>query len=266
VPIGRSSVTLGWVPPGEAALLVVVGAVASGLNAVAGGGSLISFPTLMFVIRIPSAEKLANATNSVGLWPGSLAGGIGFKNLLSKTQHYLKTLFLPTLLGSICGAFLLLATTNQLFKEVIPGLILLASLLLFFQPKVKQFVLGRQKKLPETYGWILQFLVSVYGGYFGAGMGIMMLAAFALYMEGTIHELNAVKNWLGLIINFAASVVFIAKGMVVLWPALWIVIGSLIGGFVAARVSQRFNPEKLRIAIALYGFAMTAFFVYRALS
>lgn len=249
--------------PAEAALLVGVGAVASGLNAVAGGGSLISFPTLTVVVGLP--EKIANATNSVGLWPGSLAGGIGFKNLYSKTSRYLKVLFLPTLLGSVAGAFLLLYTSNVFFRRVIPALILLASLLLFFQPKVKQFVLGHKSKLREAYGWILQFFVAVYGGYFGAGMGIMMLAAFALYMEGTIHELNAVKNWLGLIINFAASVVFIAKGYVVFWPALWIVLGSLIGGFVAARVSQRFNPEKLRIAIAIYGFAMTAYFVYRAM-
>ncbi len=249
--------------PAEAALLVGVGAIASGLNAVAGGGSLISFPTLTVVVGL--TEKVANATNSVGLWPGSLAGGLGFKNLYAKTSRYLKVLFIPTLLGSVAGAFLLLVSTEKFFKQVIPGLILIASLLLFFQPKVKQFVLGHKNKMPEAYGWILQFLVAVYGGYFGAGMGIMMLAAFALYMEGTIHELNAVKNWLGLIINFAASIVFIAQGMVRFWPALWIVLGSLIGGFVAARVSQRFNPEKLRIAIAIYGLAMTAYFVYRAI-
>jgi uncharacterized protein len=249
--------------PAEAVLLVGVGAVASGLNAVAGGGSLISFPTLTVGIGLP--EKIANATNSVGLWPGSLSGGIGFRNLLPKTSRYLKTLFIPTLIGSVCGAFLLLNTTNQVFRDVIPGLILIASLLLFFQPKVKQFVLGNKTKLPEAYGWVLQFLVSTYGGYFGAGMGIMMLAAFALYMDGTIHELNAVKNWLGLIINFTCSIVFIAKGMVVLWPAVWITIGSLIGGFFAAKFSQKFDSDKLRVVIAIYGFAMTAFFIWRAI-
>jgi uncharacterized membrane protein YfcA len=247
----------------------VVGAIASGLNAVAGGGSLISFPTLMFVMgpTLPanSLEKVANATNSVGLWPGSLTGGIGFKNLYAKTSRYLKILFLPTLLGSVSGAFLLLYTSNEAFKKIIPGLILLASLLLLFQPKVKLFVLGHKTKLPEAYGWILQFLVAVYGGYFGAGMGIMMLAAFALYMDGTIHELNAVKNWLGLIINFSCSAVFLARGLVVLYPALCIVIGSLIGGFVAARVSQRFDPDKFRIAIAIYGFVMAGYFVWRAI-
>jgi len=248
--------------PGQAILLVCVGAAASGLNAVAGGGSLISFPTLTLAIGLP--ENIANATNAAGLWPGSIAGGIGFRNLLPKTAHYLKALFIPTLLGSICGAFLLLYTSNEIFMRVVPGLILLASILLLFQSKVKRFVLGHESKLPEAYGWVLQFLVATYGGYFGAGMGIMMLAAFALYMDGTIHELNAVKNWLGVIINFSASVVFFAKGFVVLWPAVCILLGALVGGFLAARVSQRFNPDKLRIAIAIYGFAMTAFFIYRA--
>ncbi len=242
---------------------MLVGALASGLNAVAGGGSLISFPTLTVVFGL--AEKVANATNSVGLWPGSLTGGLGFKNLYAKTGGYLKKLFLPTLLGSLAGAFLLLNTSNHVFRAVIPGLILIASALLLFQPKVKTLVQSKHRKLPEPYGWALQFLVSVYGGYFGAGMGIMMLAAFALYMEGNIHELNAVKNWLGLIINFSCSAVFVAKGLVVFWPALWLVIGSLIGGFVAARVSQRFNPEKLRVAIAIYGFVMAGYFVWRAL-
>jgi len=173
-------------------------------------------------------------------------------------------LFLPTLLGSIAGALLLLATPKAVFDQVIPGLILLAALLLLFQPRVKAFVLRKQEKLPVAYGWGLQLLVSAYGGYFGAGMGIMMLAAFALYMEGTIHELNAVKNWLGLVINFTCSAVFIAKGLVDLWPAVWLVVGSLIGGYFAARVSQKANPDKFRIAIAIYGIAMSLWFAYRA--
>lgn len=117
----------------------------------------------------------------------------------------------------------------------------------------------------------------MYGGYFGAGMGIMMLAAFALYMAGTIHELNAVKNWLGLIINFVASLVFVfAKGpapprgelvvgLVWIWPGIALGLGAIAGGFVAARISQRVQPDKLRIAIAIYGFLMAGYFVYRAL-
>ncbi len=210
------------------------------------------------------ASKVANATNSVGLWPGSVTGGLGFGNLLEKTKHHFAVLFWPTLLGSLSGAALLLSTPTKVFDRVIPGLILVAALLLLFQPKVKSFVLRKHERLPAPYGWGLQFLVSAYGGYFGAGMGIMMLASFALYMDGTIHELNAVKNWLGLVINFSCSAVFIAKGLVELWPAIFLVIGSLIGGYFAARLSQKANPDKFRLVIAIYGIGMSLWFAYRA--
>ncbi len=263
----------------QAILLFLTGATASGINAVAGGGSLISFPILtvrLFGIGFP--ELIANATNSVGLWPGSLGGGIGFRNLFDKAGRYLKTLMLPTILGSLTGAFLLLHTSNQTFKQIIPWLILLASVMLILQPKVKKMV-GRSSHLPVWVGWLLQYLVSTYGGYFGAGMGIMMLACFALYMEGNVHELNAVKNWLGLIVNFTCSGLFFfgkpsasdvatvshkMVGLVVVFPALALVCGAIVGGFTAAKVSQKFNPDKLRAVIGCYGFAMSAFFFNNA--
>lgn len=210
------------------------------------------------------ADKIANATNSVALWPGSLASAFGFLNLLKKTGHHFWSLFLPTLAGSAIGAVLLMVTTQRAFALVVPWLILLAATLLVFQPRVKGFVSSEHRKVSPWVGMVLQFLVSVYGGYFGAGMGIMMLASFALYMDGTIHEINAVKNWLGLLINLIASVLFVAKGMVQLDVAAALTVGAVIGGFAAARVSQRLNPEKLRLAIAVYGFAMAGLFFYRA--
>lgn len=237
----------------------------------AGGGSLISFPYLVLSSKIGGvfqvggglSEKIANATNSVGLFPGSLTGGIGFSNLFEKSGKHLKRLLLPTAVGSVAGALLLLNTTDTTFAKVIPVLILLAATLLTLQPKVRQMI-GGSRHMPVWAGLIIQFLVSVYGGYFGAGMGIMMLACFSFYMEGNVHELNAVKNWLSLLINFTCSIVFIAKGLVVWTVAPWIIAGSLVGGFVAARVSQRFDPGKLRVAIAVYGFAMAGYFAYRA--
>lgn len=249
-------------------VLVIVGAIASGINAVAGGGSLISFPTLTgvnlggfrFGIGIPMIE--ANATNSVGLWPGSLAGGFGFWNLLPKMSRYIKQLWLPTVLGSIAGAWLLITTNETVFKKVVPALLLLATLLLAFQPNIKAFAAKHKRQLSTPAVLVLQFLVSVYGGYFGAGMGIMMLAVFTIYMEGNIHEINAAKAWLGLIINFTCSLVFIWKGIVILWPAVALILGSLIGGYYAAKFSQRVEPEKLRVAIAAYGFVTVAYFTY----
>lgn len=243
-------------------VLVLVGAVASGINSVAGGGSLISFPTLTIGFGLPLKE--ANATNAVGLWPGSLSGALGFWNVLPKTRHYLRTLSLPTLLGSIAGAWLLIVTGRRVFEAVVPWLIFLAALLLLLQPRIKAWALHHRKELSPIGAIVLQFFVSVYGGYFGAGMGIMMLATFALFMEGNIHEINAVKTVLGVIINLVASIIFIVEGIVILEPAIALTIGSLIGGFAAARWSQRVDSEKLRIAIAIYGFAMALYFGLRS--
>jgi uncharacterized membrane protein YfcA len=236
--------------------------VASGINAVAGGGTLLSFPVLQ--LRIGLESRVANATNSVALWPGSLSGAFGFRNVLEKTQHHLKTLLAPTFLGSIAGAELLVHTDKSVFDRVIPWLILMAALLLLLQPKVKALV-QRGNRTPHPFAaMILQFFVAVYGGYFGAGMGIMMLAAFALYMEGTIHELNAVKNWLGLVINFTCSWVFIFQGLIEPKVAVILGLGSILGGFLAAKWSQKLNPDKLRTAIAVYGICMAAYYMYKA--
>lgn len=249
--------------PAEAGLLFLVGACASGINAVAGGGSLISFPYLTLAVRL--SERIANATNSVGLFPGSFAGALGFRNLFKTSGHHLEHLFLPTVLGSVLGAWLLLTTPDSLFKKVIPVLIFVAAVLLLVQPRVKKLV-GHEGRLPGWAGVLLQFLVSTYGGYFGAGMGIMMLACFALYMEGNVHELNAVKNWLSLIVNFACSTVFVVERLVDFWVAGCVIAGALVGGFVSARVSQRFDPDRLRLVIGVYGLGMSAFFAYRAIN
>jgi uncharacterized membrane protein YfcA len=246
----------------QAALLFLVGACASGINAVAGGGSLISFPYLTLAVRL--SERIANATNSVGLFPGSFAGALGFRNLFATAGHHLKWLLLPTVLGSVLGAWLLLTTPDSVFKKVIPGLIFIAAVLLLLQPQVRKLV-GHGKALPTWAGILLQFVVSTYGGYFGAGMGIMMLACFALYMEGNVHELNAVKNWLSLIVNLACSIVFVVERLVDFWVAGCVVAGALVGGFVAARVSQRFDPNRLRLVIAIYGLGMSFYFAYRAI-
>lgn len=237
--------------------LAGIGAIASGINSVAGGGSLVSFP-FMVGVGIPSVE--ANATNAASQWPGSIGGAIAFWKLLPKTGRYLKLLAIPTILGGTLGGWLLMATSQALFKAIVPWLILLAATLLAFQPKIKAWSQKHQKEVSPVAGVILQFLVSAYGGYFGAGMGIMMLAAFALYIEGTIHELNAMKVWLGLAINFSATVVFLIQGKIWLTSCIALAIGGIIGGFYAAKLSQRIDSNKLRIAIAIYGFVMVIYF------
>jgi uncharacterized protein len=243
--------------------LVVVGAVASGLNAVAGGGSLVSFPALVG-LGVPALS--ANATNTAALWPGSLAGAIGFLNQLSRVRSHLRSLIAPTLLGSLLGAWLLISTPERAFKLVVPPLIFTATLLLAFQPRIKAWSLKRAWKVSVVTGAALQFCVSIYGGYFGAGMGILMLAVFGLFIEGSIHELNAIRAWLGVIINCAAAVMFVAEGLVQPWPALALMAGGIAGGYVAARLSQKVNGDKLRKGIVGLGLALTVWFTWKLVS
>lgn len=242
-------------------LLVLIGAIASGINSVAGGGSLLSFPSLTLGFGIPSLA--ANATNSVGLWPGSLSGAWGFRNVLGPTKRYLKLLTIPTLVGSSLGAWLLTVTDKQVFEFAVPILLLVATTLLWLQPQVKRLVLREGKPVAPAMAVALQVLVAVYGGYFGAGMGIMMLALFALFMEGNIHEINAVKTILGVVINLTASIFFFSKGIVLVAPALALTVGSLVGGYYAAKWSQLVDPDRLRIWIATFGLAMAAHFAYK---
>jgi len=248
--------------PGTLALTALVGAVASGLNAVAGGGSLISFPFLTVCLHVDSLQ--ANATNTVSLWPGSLAGGVGFGSHLKSTFHHLVQLALPTALGALAGAWALLHTGKALFDLLVPALIALAVVALWFQPAVRRFALKHHAKPRPLVGLGLQFLVALYGGYFGAGMGMMMLGAFALTMDADIHAMNAVKNWLGTIINLVAAIYFLGSGVVQVPIALTLILGSVVGGFVGAKLSQKVDSEKLRVAICIYGACMAAFYAYRA--
>jgi len=237
--------------------LFAAGFVASSINAVAGGGSLLSFPVLV-ALGVPPLP--ANATNSVALWPGSLSSAFGFLDQLERTRRYLWALVPPTVLGSLFGAWLLVHTPERLFAMVVPALILLATLLLAFQPQIRKRVLGGKLRVPTAVGAILQFLVSVYGGYFGAGMGIVMLAVFGLFIQGTLHELNALKAWLGVAINLVASFFFLGEGLLWMVPGLAVMLGAILGGYLSARLSQRLDPEKLRKAVVALGALMTLWF------
>ena len=241
-------------------LLVLAGAVASAINSVAGGGSLVSFPTLV-ALGIPPLP--ANATNAVALWPGSFAGAIGYRSEFAKTKGFLAALIAPTLIGAILGSWLLVVTDQSTFQHLIPFLVLGATILLAFQPRVQQWATKREGGRQKQWGIFLQFLVAVYGGYFGAGMGIMILAAMSLYVTGTLHEMNALKNWLGLLINLAAAVLLITQGLVWLVPGLCLMAGAMIGGYAGARLSLRVSSERLRILIVAYGFSMSIWFFVR---
>jgi uncharacterized membrane protein YfcA len=242
------------------ALLFVAGFVASSINAFAGGGSLISFPMLVG-LGLPTLP--ANATNSVALWPGSLSSAFAFKDYWQDIKEELKLMAPVTLLGSGLGAWLLTRTPARAFDVAVPVLILLATLLLAFQKQVKS--LGAGKKLPAWGAASLQFLVALYGGYFGAGMGILMLAVLGVHAEGDIHRHNAVKNLLAVLINVVSSAILLAQGLVVIVAAAAMIAGAILGGFTSGRLSQKVPADGLRMAIVVFGAVMTVVFGLRAL-
>jgi uncharacterized membrane protein YfcA len=233
---------------------------ASAINAIAGGGTLISFPTLM---GLGLSELTANATNAVALWPGSASGALGFQQHLAESKAALKALLPPTIIGSLSGSILLVTTPESAFRIVVPFLILLATSLLAFQPQIKSFAEKGERRMKTWQAFGLQLLVAVYGGYFGAGMGIMMLAVMSLYLEGEMHRLNLIKNWLAVVINFGASIVLLTRGLVDLQFGLAVMVGALFGGFFSAKLSLRVKSEALRRAIVIYGFGMSVFLLWR---
>lgn len=241
--------------------LVLTGALASAVNAVAGGGSLLSFPALI-ALGVPPLS--ANATNSLALWPGSLASTLGFANYWASVRRLFLWMLLPSALGAAIGGFLLVNTSDRLFSLIVPILLLLASILLAFQPRLRNAIAVRKIHMPLAAALFLQFLVSVYGGYFGAGMGILMLAVFGFVSKGSIHELNAMKTPLGLVINFVASIVFLGKGVIVFVPCAALMLGAIGGGYLAAKYSQRVNADRLRKWIVVYGIAMTIWFGFQS--
>ncbi len=234
------------------ALLSLAGLAAGAINAVAGGGSLISFPSMLF-LGIPSIA--ANATNAVALWPGSLASVWSYRQDAKGLWRLIGFLVIPSILGSLFGAWLLLNTPQKLFDAAIPLLILFATLLLCFQTKLKKYLKADKNNLKLAF--LVQLLVAIYGGYFGAGMGIMMLALLGICVSGDINQLNAIKTFLATIINIIASVFFLSAGSVLFLPALIVTFGAIIGGYLAPQIARKIQPSYVRYFIITIGFTLT---------
>ena len=250
--------------PGTVAALVASSAGAGVMNALAGGGTILTFPTLLLA-GIPAIE--ANATSTIALLPGAAASMAGYRREVASHREWLKTLFLPSLLGGGLGSVLLLETPEKTFASLAPFLILFATLLFLLQ-----IVLARRKERspaphalegpPQVRRWVLASLfqlgVAVYGGYFGAGIGILMLVVLGFLGLSDIHAMNGLKNFFGISINAVAAAYFIAKGAV-LWPeALVMVAGATVGGYAGARFARRIGKEKARAAVVVIGFLVTA--------
>ena len=241
-------------------LLIAAAFVAGGINSIAGGGTLLSFPALLWIGRPPI---IANATNTVALWPGSLAGVFGFRNELRKVQPWLLMLFIPSLLGGGLGAWLLLRTSEKTFVRIVPLLILGATLLLAAQEMVTRRLglIARAHDRP-TAGWMtfvftFQFAVGIYGGYFGAGMGILMLAALGFIGLTDLHQMNGLKNLLAICINGVAAIYFTMTGSIRWSDALIMALASILGGYAGARLARRLGRRFVRGAVVVIGLVMT---------
>jgi len=251
-------------PLAHAAIAFGAAMVAGAMNSVAGGGSLVTFPTLVW-LGLPSVT--ANATNTVAIWPGSLGSVWGYRRELRDTERRMYVLVGPSLLGGIVGAVLLRLTPTGVFDRLVPLLILFATCLFMVQEPVQRLFL---RATPEhlgvrwlAFGILFQFLVGIYGGYFGAGIGILMLAALAIMGHDDIHQMNGFKNLLATFVNGIAAVYFIWMGMAS-WPDVAVMtIGAIIGGVGGAGMARRIGRAAVRRIVIAIGFAMTAALMLR---
>ncbi|PAU54716.1 permease [Pseudomonas sp. PIC25] len=243
-------------------LLALAGFAAGGMNALAGGGTFFSFPALL-ATGLPPVT--ANATNAVALWPASLAGAWAARGSLRPLGRYLLPLLIAGLLGGLGGGLLLLAGGDSVFRVLIPWLLLAATALFAASPWLSRWLAARRQEAerpPHTPLSIGAHVgVSIYGGYFGAGMGILQLAAFSI--EGhPLARANALKNLISAVIYSIATVTFVVAGRVS-WSELAILlVGATVGGYVGGALGERLPPRLLRTFVILVGSAMTLYYFY----
>lgn len=227
----------------------------------AGGGSFLTFPSLVFA-GVPPV--MANASSTVALVPGSLASAIAYRyDIRALEEKRLKSWWLVCLMGGAIGAGLLLVTSDKTFRQIAPWLLLFATLLFAFGPQVSMALRGR---LHGNQALMLAVLVpvSIYGGYFGGGMGIMVLAVFRLYGLTDIHGMNGMKAILGGSLNTIASIIFIVAKQVDWRPALVMMAAAILGGYLGPFLARRLPQRAIRALVILVGVAMTTYFFYTA--
>jgi uncharacterized membrane protein YfcA len=249
----------------QAIFLFVAGVLGGALNAVAGGGSFIAFPALLFTGVGPVA---ANATNTLALWVGVTASGGAYRKHLNISKRVMIPLIATSVVGGLLGALLLIKTPPNTFLRVLPWLLLAATLLFAFGKhltgRISAGISHESSNAAVTGASIFELLVAVYGGYFGGGMGIMNLAMLAALGMTDIHAMNALKVVLGGFINGVATVTFIATGAIVWKQGVVMTAGAIFGGFFAAHYAQRLPQSWIRVFVIVIGSGMTVYFFIRA--
>ena len=243
------------------ALVVLAALIAGVMNSIAGGGTLVTFPALI-ALGVPPIN--ANATSTVALWPASVSSIWGYRDELRGARQWALGFAIPSLLGGGAGSWLLLRTPASRFSAIVPWLVLGATGLFILQRPLMRRLSKRGaapavSDVERTRHWppvpllVFQFLVSVYGGYFGAGMGILMLASLGIMGLTNIHRMNGLKNWGGMCANLVAAAAF-AFSSLVSWPvALAMGVGSVTGGYIGSHAAQRVPQKLVRGAVTLIG-------------
>ncbi len=232
---------------------------AGAINSVAGGGTLVSFPALVW-LGVPSL--IANATNTLAMWPGSMGSCWGYRAEMRGLNPRMLLLIIPSLMGGILGALLLRMTPPGVFDRLVPILILFATLLFLVQDPIQRILKAADPCAHNSASWlwgaiIFQFLVATYGGYFGAGIGILMLAALSIMGLTDIHQMNGLKNVFASCINGIAAIYFVSSGLVS-WPyAMVMIAGALCGGYLGAGMARKIGRKAVRGIVIIIGFAMT---------
>jgi uncharacterized membrane protein YfcA len=253
--------------PVTAQIWLCLAALAAGaVNAVAGGGTLLTFPALTAVVPY----EIANATSTVALVPGSVAGAWGYRREFATVRRWALVLAGPSLVGGAVGTLLVVAFPDA-FTALVPWLILTAALLFLFHPPLTRLTgVGHKHAAPSagTRAGVIafQFLVAVYGGYFGAGIGILMISSLSLMGAGDIHETNALKTFLAACINGVSVVVWIAFDKVRWELAPGMALAAVAGGYLGARVARRLPKNVVRWVVVFIGFALAGYYFYKQLA
>ncbi len=237
----------------EVLLLTGAAFLAGTINTIVGSGSLITFPTLLAIGYSP---VIANVSNTVGITFGSMSGAVGYRRELGGQQRRARVLGSASLVGGITGGVLLLTLPSSVFDAVVPVLIILAVVLVILQPRLSRLVAERRSRTVEHGGvelWIGIFLTGVYGGYFGAAQGVILLSLLGIFLADTLQRLNAVKNVLALIANGVAAVLFVFFADVNWTVVVVIAVGSVVGAQLGATVGRRLPPPALRGLIVVVG-------------
>ena len=245
--------------------LIFMAAMAAGfINAMAGGGTLVSFPTLL-ALGIPPV--VANVTNTVALVPGTIGGMWAQRNEFQSQRNRLLKLLPVSIIGGVAGGLLILNTSEDAFNSLVPYLILAATLLLGFQVRIKNWVGSRighahTENHSPVFMMSLVFFAAVYGGYFGAGLGVILMATLGLVTDESMTRLNFLKQAIGFAINLAAAIYFAFSGKVNWLIAFVMIFGSLLGGWIGGRLAGKMKPEILRWIVVFAGLiAATIFFI-----